>query len=123
MNRPARGFTLLETLVALSIIGLALVSAMRAVGQTAIAAANLREHAVATWVAENRLAEIRAIGEWPAIGEHAGSSEMAGQTYPWVMKVSGTPNPLFRRVDVEVRESASGRVISRLSGFAVQPLR
>lgn len=123
MNRPARGFTLLETLVALSIIGLALVSAMRAVGQTALAATSLREHAVATWVAQNRLAEIRAIGAWPAIGENAGSSEMAGQTYPWVTKVSSTPNPLFRRVDVEVRERESGRVISRLSGFAVQPLR
>ena len=123
MNRPTHGFTLLETLVALSIIGLALVSAMRAVGSTASAAASLREHTLATWVAENRLAEIRALGLWPSIGENTGSSEMGGKTYAWVQRVSGTPNPLFRRVDVEVRESESGRVISRLSGFAVKPLR
>lgn len=123
MNGRAAGFTLLETLVAVSIIALALMATMRAVGNTANAAASLREHTVATWVAENRLAEIRALGLWPALGEHAGRSEMAGKSYPWVERVSGTPNPLFRRIDLEVREPESGRVITRLSGFAVQPLR
>lgn len=123
MLRTHGGFTLLETLVALSIIAVALVAALRAMGSTAGAASHLREHTIASWIAENRLAELRARQEWPAIGQRRGHGEMAGRRYTWSETVSGTANPLFRRVDIEVRAADEARTLARLSGFAVRPLR
>ncbi|ENO83717.1 type II secretion system minor pseudopilin GspI [Thauera linaloolentis] len=125
MKRHSAGFTLLETLVALSIIALALSAAMRAMGSTAAAAGSLREHTLATWVAENRFAEMRARQEWPAIGQRQGHSLMGGRRYPWTEKVSGTPNPLFRRVLIEVRDGDGdgGAPLVRMDGFAVRPLK
>lgn len=114
---------MLETLVALAIIALALSSAMRAIGSTASASGHLRDHTLATWIAENRLAELRARQEWPPIGQRQGRSEMGGTAFLWTEKVSGTPNPLFRRVDVEVFNAADNTPINRMSGFAVRSLR
>ncbi|MDD3675908.1 MAG: type II secretion system minor pseudopilin GspI [Thauera propionica] len=123
MRARTAGFTLLETLVALSIIALALSAAMRAMGSTAAAAASLREHTLATWIAENHLAELRARQGWPPIGQRQGHSMMGGRRYPWIETVSGTPNPLFRRVLIEVRGTDDDRSLVRMDGFAVRPLR
>ncbi|WP_454456546.1 type II secretion system minor pseudopilin GspI [Thauera phenylacetica] len=119
----ARGFTLLETLVALAIVAIALVSALRAMGATAQSTAALREHTLASWVAQNRLAMHRATAAWPAIGEYRGEAEQARVKMRWEEKVSGTPNALFRRIDVRVLDARGERTLATLSGFAVRPLR
>ena len=63
--RRAHGFTLLETLVALAILAIALTAAFRTMKVAAQSAAELRERLVGDWVAENRLAELRATSAWP----------------------------------------------------------
>ncbi|ACR01136.1 type II secretion system minor pseudopilin GspI [Thauera aminoaromatica] len=118
-----RGFTLLETLVALAIVAIALVSALRAMGATAQSTAALREHTLASWVAQNRLAMLRATAAWPEIGEYSGEAEQARMRMRWEEKVSGTPNALFRRIDVRVLDASGRRTLATLSGFAVRPLR
>ena len=62
MRRPKsrQGFTLVEVLVALAIVSIALMAALRAAGQGTAAAGELRLRLLAGWVAENRLAEHRA---------------------------------------------------------------
>ena len=54
------GFTLIEVLVALAIISIALLSALRAAGQGTNNVGELRSRLLAGWVAENLLAEHRA---------------------------------------------------------------
>lgn len=66
--RLSRGFTLLETLVALAILAIALSAAFRAVGATTGSAEGLRDRLLADWVAQNRLAELRAAGSFPPSG-------------------------------------------------------
>src|SRR4051812_50040135 len=60
-RRPG-GFTLVEVLVALAIMSIALLAALRAAAQGTGAVSELRLRLLAGWVAENRLAEHRARG-------------------------------------------------------------
>ncbi len=121
--RCIHGFTLIETLVALAIVAVALLSALRAMGATAQSTAALRERTLASWVAQNRLAMHRANAAWPAIGVYRGEAEQARVKLRWEEKVSGTPNALFRRIDIRVLDARAEHTLVTLSGFAVRPLR
>lgn len=123
-TRRAGGFTLLETLVALAILAIALTAAFRAMGVTAQSSAELRERLIGDWIAENRLAELRATQTWPNAGTNEGTAEQAGRSYRWREDVKNTANPLFRRVDVSVFAPESDQhAIARLSGYVARPLR
>ena len=121
--RRACGFTLLETLVALAILAIALSAAFRAVGATTVSAASLRERTLAHWVAQNRLAELRASGRFPRMGRHEGEATQGRSRFSWREEVVATPNPLYRRVDVSVFEVGGDSALARLTGYAVRPLR
>lgn len=118
-----RGFTLLECLVALAIVAVALTSGLHALGAIAFKAENLREHTLASWVAQNRLAMLRAEQSWPALGVTEGQSEQAGQLYPWRAEAFPTPNPLFRRVDITVLDPTGTTPLASMTGFVARPLR
>lgn len=124
-RRCRRGFTLVEVLVALAIISVALLAALRAAGQATQAVDELRLRLFAGWVAQNRLAEHRARGDWLALGISRGAQRQAGADFVWREEVIGTPNPAFRRVDVFVTAPATpsgdARVLARLTGFVVRP--
>jgi general secretion pathway protein I len=69
--RYRAGFTLLEVLVALAIVGTALGASLRAVGSLTQNSTGLRLSLMATWSAENRLAQIRIAKEWPPTGNRS----------------------------------------------------
>ncbi len=116
------GFTLVEVLVALAIVSIALLAALRAAGQGTTSVGELRSHLLAGWVAENLLAEHRARGDWLALGIRRGSARQAGIEFAWREEVSATPNPAFRRLDVFVfAPQEESRSLARLTGFVVQP--
>lgn len=121
-NRPLRGFTLVEVLVALAIVSIALLAALRAAGQATNAVGELRLRLFAGWVAENRLAEHRARGDWLPLGIGRGTQKQGGVELAWREEVIATPNPAVRRVDVFVSAPAEdSRALARLTGFVVQP--
>lgn len=116
------GFTLVEVLVALAIVSIALLAALRAAGQGTTAVGELRLRLLAGWVAENRLAEHRARGDWLALGIGRGTQSQGGVEFAWREEVIATPNAAFRRVDVFVSAPAEeSRALARLTGFVVQP--
>ncbi len=117
-----KGFTLVEVLVALAILSIALMAALRASGQATNAASELRLRLFAGWVAENRLAEHRARGDWLALGIARGTQRQGGIELAWREEVIATPNPAFRRIDLFVSAPQDpSRVLARLTGFIVQP--
>jgi general secretion pathway protein I len=101
-RRQVAGFTLLEVLVALVIVGTALGASLRAVGSLTQNSAGLRASMMATWSAENRLAQIRLAREWPVLGQRSFDCPQGELKLICEEQVFPTPNPLFRRVEVGV---------------------
>ena len=99
------GFTLLEVLVALVIVGTALGASLRAVGSLTQNSGDLRASMMATWSAENRLSQIRLAHEWPALGQRSFDCPQGELKLICEENVFPTPNPFFRRVEVSVLDS------------------
>ncbi len=116
------GFTLVEVLVALAIISIALLAALRAASQGTSNVGELRSRLLAGWVAEDLIAESRARGEWLSPGIRRGTTRQGGLEFAWRQDVLPTPNPAFRRVDVQVyAEPGETHALARLTGFIVLP--
>ena len=115
---PARGFTLVEILVALAIVAVALAVGMRALAQSAEGATVLKARTLALWVAQNRLANAQLAYPSPPLGASNGDAMQAGSRFLWRETVSGTPNPAFRKVEIIVSEpQAPDYVLARLVGY------
>lgn len=100
--RSTCGFTLLEVLVALVIVGTALGASLRAVGSLTQNSSGLRSSMMATWSAENHLAQIRLSHQWPALGKRSANCPQGDLQLVCEEEVFATPNPFFRRVEVSV---------------------
>ena len=111
LHVKAAGFTLLEVLVALVIVGTALGASLRAVGSLASNSAGLRTAMMATWSAENRLVQIRLGHEFPAVGKRGFDCPQGELKLSCEEEVLASPNPLLRRVEVCVRDSENRRVL------------
>jgi len=116
------GFTLVEVLVALAIISIALLAALRVAGGGTSSVGELRARLLAGWVAENILAEQRARGEWPTLGILNGTQRQGSIEFAWREEVIATPNAAFRRVDIRVFAAPEqARALAHLTGFVVRP--
>jgi len=101
----ARGFTLLEVLVALVIIGVALAASMRGAMSLTNTAEYSRDKLLALLTAENRLLELRLAREKLEPGEQILPCDQGGIAFTCAQAVKPTPNPFFRRVEVRVFRS------------------
>ena len=114
MRQRARGFTLIEVLVALVIVAVTLGAGIKAAAALTDNAERLTEISAAQWCADNRLTAIKLARQWPDIGEGEFACEQLGRTYAGRLVVRGTPNPNFRRVDALVADG-QGRNLLTLS--------
>ena len=111
MRVPTAGFTLLEVLVALVIVGTALAASLRAIGSLTQNSGDLRVAMMATWSAENRLTQIRLAREWPPIGKRSFTCPQGELALRCEEHILATPNPAFRRVEVSVIDTTGRRVL------------
>ena len=120
MRRPdSRGFTLIEVVVALAILGIGMLAVFKTIGDTVYNVNELRDRSFAEWIADNRITEVRISGEMPSVEETAGEVEFAGRQWHWLTKVSQTQVQGLRRIDVSVRrdDDPENSAIVTLSGF------
>ena len=110
----ARGFTLIEVLVALAIVAISLAAGLRAAGVLTDNAQRLSDVSAAEWCADNQLTALRLARQFPGVGDADFSCEQLGRTYSGSLQTRPTPNPNFRRVDALVRDEA-GRPLVTIS--------
>lgn len=106
MQRDDSGFTLLEVVIALAIIGIAMGAAIRASSFGADRAYDLRERTLAGWVASNVANEILATHTFPEMSAREGKAQQGEYAFIWRQEVSATANLSFRRVEVKVFDAA-----------------
>lgn len=111
--RRARGFTLIEVLVALGIIAIALVAGLQATAALTTNALRQSDMLLAQICAENELTRVRLTRQMPGIGDTASTCQQAGQNFDVVLAVAATPNPNFLRVDARVGQG--GHSLLRIS--------
>jgi general secretion pathway protein I len=111
MRAASPGFTLLEVLVALVIVGTALAASLRAIGSLTQNSSDLRIAMMATWSAENRLTQIRLAREWPPLGRRSFDCPQGEFPLRCEEQILATPNPAFRRVEVSVMDVSGRRVL------------
>ena len=106
LPRTARGFTLIEVLVALAIVAVALGAGISAAGALTNNAQRLAEVSAAQWCADNQLVNLKLARQFPAIGDSDFACEQLGRSFKGQLRVRPTPNPNFRRVDAAVADAS-----------------
>ncbi len=119
----ARGFTLLEIMVALAVLALAMGAVIRAAADYTGNQSYLRDRTLTAWVARNVLVQHQLEQQWPDVGEREGTLEMGRREWQWLANISQTDEERLRRIDVEVRalDADDADPITVLSGFLKQP--
>ena len=101
--KPARGFTLIEVLVALAIVTIGMAAVLEALTSSARATLYLRHKTFAEWVALNQIEQVRLSGTFPHIGTRTGHVRFARRQWRWRQKVSDTTVPGVVRIVVRTR--------------------
>jgi general secretion pathway protein I len=125
--RRARGFTLVEVLVALGVFAVISIAVHARSGDAVAQVAGLEARTFASWVARNRLAEleleVRDVEGPIPTGRSEAVVRLGGRSWRVATELSETSAESLRRVEIRVRAgerpsgSAADDVVARLTGF------
>ena len=105
--RAARGFTLIEVLVALAIVAIGMAAVLESLTSSANTTMYLQDKTFASWVALNRIETVRLSGSVPQAGTSNDNVSYAGQSWEWQQKVTTTQIPGMVQIEVDVKPADS----------------
>jgi len=129
--RRVRGFTLLEVMVALLIISISMIFISQTIAQYLDDSITLRERTYASWIAQNKIVELRLANVVPEVGINRGDEEYANAVWDWSAEItaiggggdaSGSGVENLYRVEVSVYRSGSEDLVRKVSGFIGEPV-
>jgi len=116
--KPEKGFTLIEVMVALTIIAISLGALLNTSGTQANSVAYLKQKSFAHWVALNEMTQLRIEKSFPDLGEKTGSTEMAGHQWFWTRSTLKTEDDGARQVEFRVfSDKDHEHSVTRLIGY------
>jgi len=116
------GFTLLEVLVALTILAIALSALVKAAGDGARVAERLEGNSLAHMIAVDEMNRLRLSGEWPQAGSSSGQFEIGPDRWRWERDVETTESPMLRRVRLRITEDNQRGGQAMLVSFIHNPV-
>jgi general secretion pathway protein I len=120
LPQRARGFTLVEVLVALMIVAVGLTALMVAVNGTARTSGFLRDKSLAQWIALNRLTEVRLNVVKFGQNTDTGELDFGNRKWHYDTRYFDTSIASMKRVVVRVYEGnakAKGNPLAESTGF------
>ena len=118
----SKGFTLLEVLIALTIVALSLTAVAASMSQMIDAATTMRDRTYASWIAQNKITELRLSNVVPEVGSSTGEIEFGNADWEWRVVVSESGIEDFMRIDVSVSLLGEEYVIRTVTGFVGEPI-
>lgn len=130
LHRPARGFTLIEVLVALAIVVIGIAALLSTLSSAADTTAYLRDKTFAEWVGFNQIAAVRLALQPTPNGTSEGDVDYAGRKWHYLQDIEDLQLPGMRRIDVNVVLVTEGKTpgkdsytatVSSILGSALAP--
>jgi general secretion pathway protein I len=104
-RHKARGFTLLEVLIALAILAISAAALLRQTELQVKQQFDLEARTYALWAADDALAMLVAQPQWPPLGRTERQATVGDRSWREVSDVHSTPNPLLRKIEIGVGPS------------------
>ena len=108
-NRLQRGFTLMELLVAISILAVTFASLMREGAQVSRNTKIIKDKTIAHWVAMNQAAkltlDVNVNKSFPRMTTDDDTVEMAGMEWHVETNITESRNPFLREANIRVSDS------------------
>lgn len=120
--RPNGGFTLIEVLIAVAVISLTLLAMAGKMGRMLDAANSMRDYTYASWIAQNKITEMRLANVLPEVSTSSGEVNYAGVDWAWRAVVSETGVENLFRVDVTISEPGGEPKMRAVTGFIGEPV-
>ena len=117
----SKGFTLIEVMVALAIVAFSLTAVAASMNQMIDAANSMRERTYASWIAQNKITELRMANVTPETSSSSGDVTYANSDWEWQAVVAETGVENFYRIDVSVSHAGSEYIVRTVTGFVGEP--